>query len=533
MEQILSVWSKLDIKRRAIVVAATLAMFAAVIGVSRMAARPTMALLYAGLEPGPAGEVVQALEAQGVAFEIRGPSILVDAARRDELRMVLASDGIPANSAKGYELLDGLSGFGTTSQMFDAAYWRAKEGELARTIMSAPAIRTARVHLGNPTGGSFGRQQRPTASVTVGTADGTLSPSHAKALKYLVASAVAGLAPEDVSVIDSRGGIVLTGDDALARPGGADDRAADLKRNIERLLEARVGYGNAVVEVTVETVTETEQIVERRFDPEGRVAISSETEERTNSASDSRGAGVTIASNLPEGDAGSNGASSTQDSETRERINYEVSETKRELHRAPGAIRRQSVAVLLDGIRSLDPETGTEVWTARSEAEIGALRDLVVSAAGIDEARGDTLTIKSMEFEPIAASGTSGEASLFQSLNLDVMTLIQLAVLALVSLVLGLFVIRPILARPPLVPAPPPLPKPVPDTPPAWPALDGEIQNDEFTPPAMAVVSDFDLGEGFDDDNDPVKRLKKMIEDRQAETVEILRGWMDAGEEGA
>jgi len=561
LEQVLAAWSNLDVRRRVIVVVATVAMFASVIGVSSMASRPTMSLLYAGLEPGPAGEVVQALEASDAAYEIRGQSIFVDSSRRDELRMTLASDGMPTNSAKGYELLDGLTGFGTTSQMFDAAYWRAKEGELARTIMSSPNIRSARVHLGNPTGGTFSRQVRATASVTVTTGDGSLSPSHAKALKYLVASAVSGLSTEDVAVIDSRGGVIMSGDEALSAGATGDYRAAELKRNVERLLEARVGYGNAIVEVNVETVTESEQIFERRFDPEGRVAISSETEERSNSSTDSRSNSVTVASNLPDGDASAGGQSNAQDSQTRERINYEVSETKREISRLPGAVKRLSVAVLLDGIRTVDPNSGEPVWEARAQSELDDLRDLVASAVGLDETRGDTLTIKTLEFEPIVAEGTVGAQGFLQRLHLDVMSIIQMAVLAIVSLVLGLFVVRPILsqerakgAAPALSPPsaesdPGPAPAsggaiPIPANPPAplsaaapdggLPALSGEIDDGDFAAPQMAVVSDFDLGDGFDDmSDDPVKRLKRLIENREEETVEILRNWMESNEEEA
>jgi flagellar M-ring protein FliF len=121
VNQVLTVWNALDMRRRVIVVVATLAVFAAVLGVARMAAQPSMSLLYAGLEPGPAGEVIQALEARGAQYDVRGGAIYVDETKRDELRMTLASEGLPTGSAQGYELLDGLSGFGTTSQMFDAA----------------------------------------------------------------------------------------------------------------------------------------------------------------------------------------------------------------------------------------------------------------------------------------------------------------------------------------------------------------------------------------------------------------------------
>jgi flagellar M-ring protein FliF len=121
VQQIVNVWTGLELRRQIIVIIATGAVFLGILAMSRMATTPSMTLLYSGLENGAAGEVVRALEQRGAVFEIRGSSIFVDANQRDELRMTLASEGLPANSNKGYELLDSLSGFGTTSQMFDAA----------------------------------------------------------------------------------------------------------------------------------------------------------------------------------------------------------------------------------------------------------------------------------------------------------------------------------------------------------------------------------------------------------------------------
>lgn len=547
MQQILSVWSNLDSKRRIIVVGATVVMFAAIIGLSRMATKPSMSLLYSGLETSAAGEVVQSLEAQGVVYEIRGGAIFVPADVRDELRMTLASEGLPANSTGGYELLDSLSGFGTTSQMFDAAYWRAKEGEIARTIVSSQQIRSARVHIANPSSQPFKREIAASASVTVTAMSGAISSDQAKAFRYLVASAVAGLSPENVSVIDGRTGVVVSGDDANTGASGSTDRADDMRQNVQRLLEARVGVGKAVVEVSVETETDQESIVERHFDPESRVAISSETEERTTSSQDSGGGSVTVASNLPDGEGATGRDSSSNNSETRERVNYEVSETRREIQRGPGAIKRLTVAVLVDGLRTIDPETEEVTWAPRSDEELEALRDLVASAIGFNAERGDQITLKTMEFEPVLIEGTEAQSSLMSAMSIDLMSIIQLAVLAVVSLILGLFVLRPILAKPSVaLPAPidmslegasenMPATIPVPDLPRAEaPALNGEISDGGFELPTMGVVSDFDFG---DDDiglpSDPVKRLKKLIEDRQDETVEILRGWMEESEENA
>ena len=571
MQQILSVWSTLDNRRRMIVLGATIAMFAAILGLSRMASQPTLSLLYAGLEPAVAGDVVAALEAQNVAYDVRDGAIFVEAAQRDALRMTLAAEGLPANNGQGYELLDSLSGFGTTSQMFDAAYWRAKEGELARTIVASPQIRGARVHISNPSSNPFQRNLKPTASVTVTTSSGSLSSSHAKALKYLVASAVAGLAPEDVSVIDGRGGLVLPGDDSQLGMNGGEDRAAELRRNIQRMLEARVGFGNAVVEVNVETVTEREAIVERRFDPETRVAISSETEESSNTSSGTQGGAVTVASNLPEGDAaGGENSSRSENRETRERVNYEVSETTRELLRTPGAIKRVSVAVLVDGLRSIDPATGEETWQPRPEDEMQALQELVASAVGFDAQRGDTITLKTMEFEPLDADVAAQSPSFLAAMNIDTMSLLQLGVLAIVALVLGLFVVRPILAKTPQ-PAMRALAAPgganpmgapnatggagasnpalrddtlgsfgdpaggAPDF--AIPALTGEIDDGLGPLPGLAVMSSDDMmranmlpGE-MGASSDPVERLRQLIEERKEETVEILRNWMEDPEE--
>lgn len=536
MQPLTGLWMALDLRRRVIVGIATFAVFAAVLGLSGLATQPSMALLYARLEGAQAGDIVAALDQRGAAYEVRGDAIYVDAARRDELRMILAGEGLPSAGGAGYELLDSLSGFGTTSQMFDAAYWRAKEGELARTVSASPLIRSARVHIANPTAQPFRKDLHPSASVTVTTVAGGLSPTQAKALKYLVASAVTGMTPEDVSVIDSVGGLIASGEEVATAPGG-DTRAQELKQNVERLLEARVGYGNAVVEVSVETVTEREAITERTFDPSTRVAISTEVQERSNSSSDAGQGAVTVASNLPSGDGAAGGTSQSQQSETSERTNFEVSETTREVLRSPGAIKRLTVAVLVDAVPVTGAD-GTVGFELRSAEELAALHDLVASAVGYDAARGDVITLKSMPFQPVAPLDEVPPAELLSGLALDVMSLIQLAVLALVAMVLGLFVLRPIFNRP----LPPRLAElPPPKQPAANPtgALTGVIDEGAYVPNDLPVISGFDMAMpmgtgdfgGRNDANDPVTRLKKMIAERQDESVEILRSWMeDQGE---
>lgn len=531
MQQIATVWGNMDNRRRAIVGLATAAVLVAFFTMARLATAPSMTLLYAGLENGAAGDVVRALEQRGAVYEVRGGSIFVDSPQRDELRMTLASEGLPANGARGYELLDTLNGFGTTSQMFDAAYWRAKEGELARTIVANPQISQARVHIANASSSPFARSAKPTASIAITTTGGPLNASQAKAFQFLVASAVAGLSVEDVTVIDSNGTILSTTEDPSLTPQGTD-LAAQLRERVERIIGARVGSGNAVVEVSVETVTETESIRERRFDPDSRIAISTDTEERSNTSTQAAD-GVTVASNLPDGDASQSEGSSAETSETRERVNYEVSATEREVVRAPGAIRRLSVAVLVNGLVEAD-ENGDPLYRNRSDEELQTLRDLVSSAVGFDEARGDTITIRSMELPSVQPEGTTAETSLLSGVHLDAMSLIQMAVLAIVTLVLALFVIRPLLSRPAELNSE--TPRALPAAPTGFaeptPALTGEVADFDPTP-SLSVRGDTNWDRIGANGSDPVDRLRNMIGERQDETVEILRNWLEDKEETA
>ncbi len=539
MQQYLNVWLKLGIKRQLIVIAATVAMFLAILAMARMTTAPSMTLLYAGLESSAAGDVVRSLEQRGVAFDVRGGSIFVDSKERDQLRLTLASEGLPANGNRGYELLDQLTGFGTTSQMFDAAYWRAKEGELARTIVASPAIALARVHIASTGSNPFQRGVTPKASVSLTPNGGAISAAQGKAVRFLIASAVAGLSPDDVAVIDANGTLIGATEESAPTVGG-DDKAQVLRDRVQRLLEARVGFGNAVVEVSVDTVTESESIRERSFDPEGRVAISSDTEERTNTAEGTGGGDVTVASNLPDQEgAGGGDTSSSQNSETRERINYEVSETEREVVRAPGAIKRLSVAVLVNETASIN-ELGEPVSQPREPAEMEALRELVSSAVGFDADRGDVITLKSMALQSVAPSGTSASTSLLGQIDLDLLSALQMLVLAVVTLILGLFVVRPVLSRQseptPSLEAPEDSSSTQLDL-----AQDPNANNlptvfeaeDLGSPEALGAFSGeiSPLSPSLADGADPVDRLRNMIGERQEETVEILRGWLEERDE--
>ncbi len=529
MQSLVNTWASLDLNRRIILLGAIAITALGVAFLARSAAHPTMSLLYSGLEPSAAGDIISALDAQSVAYEIKGNSVYVDASQRDQLRLTLAAQGLPTNNPQGYELLDSLTGFGTTSQMFDAAYLRAKEGELARTIIANPNIKAARVHLAQSKTSSFRKSSNATASVSLRSSGASISNEAANSIRYLVAAAVAGMVPEQVAIIDADRGILLEaeGNGDLAK--SANDRATLLKNNVQRLIQARTGTGNAVVEVNVETLSENEMIVERRFDPDGRVIVSSETTENSSNSRNQGGAGVTVASNLPTGDTESTERdSSTEDTNTREIVNYEISETKREIHKLAGSVKKISVAVLVDGERSID-DSGAEVWSPRSEEELGSLEELVKSAIGFDSSRGDAVTIRSMDLSQGALENSLEELAWISSRGFDYLGMAKIGVAALVVLSLGLFVIRPILlANSSTSNTVAQL-----DTSGEAGALTGEIaspsgENANQVAGQLTGANPTTLGSAqLAPPTDPVERLKSLIEERQEETIAVLRNWIE------
>jgi len=207
----------------------------------------------------------------------------------------------------------------------------------------------------------------------------------------------------------------------------------------------------------------------------------------------------------------------------------------------PGAIKRLSVAVLVNETTVLN-DVGEPVSEPRDPAEMEALRELVSSAVGFDADRGDIITLKSMALQSVAPSGTEARVSLVDQLDLDLLSAIQMLVLAVVTLILGLFVIRPVLT-------------PQPTAVPAFAGSTGEdarTRNESATGASgnlPAVFDAEDLGDpqsfgAFKPANnlqnpehegprsqDPVERLRSMIGERQDETVEILRGWLEEKEE--
>lgn len=490
----------LSLQRQIMLGAAVLGVLAAMTFLVRTTLQPSMSLLYSGLDPVRAGEVINELESLDVTYEIRGEAIFIPANVRDKTRFALARDGLPRQSIQGYELLDSVNGFSVTSEMYNAAYWRAKEGELTRTILTTPGVDSARVHIGASLRSGFSRSQpTQTASVTLSSAR-RLSTGQAEAIQYLVALAVSGLNPEQVVVIDPRHGILAgpTADTAEAPSIVAEDQATSLEQKIKRLLSARLGEGNAEVSVSVDVSRERTVVSDVRFDPDSRVMRSRTTND--SNATNQGGGNLTVASNLPQGDAAGGAAESTSKTST-ETVAYELNETRTQTERLPGQIERVSIAVLLNqealGIDLTGADAATQIEQVRQNFEA-----LVSNAAGLEVDRGDTLTVELMPFQTLPeVELTPAPGMMSRLIEQHMWSAIQAVFLGIIVLALGFGVMRPVFAQG------------------GARARDGEG--------AGAGTGNPDLdGELFDQSNDPIDYLKDYTSENQEQTAALLQDWL-------
>ncbi|MCI4643378.1 MAG: flagellar M-ring protein FliF [Hyphomonadaceae bacterium] len=496
----------LPVSRQIMLVGAVLGVVLAMFFMVSGAMQERMALLYSGLDPVHAGEIIEELEQDGVPYEIKGEAIFIPESRRDSVRFNLASQGLPRQSVQGYELLDDINGFSITSEMYNAAYWRAKEGELTRTILAIPGIESARVHIGASLRSGFSRSQpAQTASVTL-TSSNPLSASQAEAIQFLVALAVSGLNPEEVAVIDPSAGILAgPGIDKMEQPGvAAESQSVSLEQKIMRLLDARVGPGNARVSVSVDVSRDRRRTSEVVFDPRSRVVRNRTI---TDSSETSRGssAGLTVASNLPQGEAAAPGsAPSTSDtSSSSETVSYEMNEIRTETESMPGEVERISIAVLLN-----EQALGIDLQAAGAATQIQRVvenfEQLIASGAGLDLSRGDTLTVELMPFQALPEADLIAAPSMVEQLmERYLWSGVQIILLGLVVIVLGLGVVRPLLA-----------PK----------AREAEIGPDQD--PLLP-------GAANAEQTDPFDYLRSYASERQDETAALLQDWLNKDEKVA
>ncbi|MGE4416582.1 MAG: flagellar basal-body MS-ring/collar protein FliF [Marinobacterium sp.] len=383
--------------------------------------KPDYRVLFSNLNFSDANEVIEQLRLYNMPykFDADGRAILVPQEHVHQARLKLAAEGFTADKTVGFELLEQEQGLGTSQFMENARFRRGLEGELARTISSLLAVRSARVHLALPKESVFVRDQRkPRASVFIEMFSGrTLERDQVAAIANLVASSIPELAVDDVTVVDQKGRLLNTRsqdqDVVLAAKQLEYTRSIEetLLNRVNSILQPVVGLGNFRAEVSTDIdFTEVEQ-ADEIYNPD-LPALRSEQTLEENRASGDLAQGVPGAlSNQPPGpnsvpeemdaNAAARGGAARSGSSREQAVrNYELDRTLSYTRHQSGVVKRLSVAVVVDDLQTINPESGETVRTPWTEAELERLQVLVRNAVGFSALRGDSVTVVNSPFVP-------------------------------------------------------------------------------------------------------------------------------------
>ncbi len=442
--------------------------------------KPDFRILYSNLSSEDAGIVISKFKEMNVPYQLSGDgsSLLVPSERVHELRLLLASQGIPQGGGVGFEIFD-KSSFGTTEFAQKLNYRRALQGELARTISQLDEVGNARVHLVIPEPTLFTDQQETTrAAVVISLRPGkALSNSQIQGITHLVSGSVEGLKPEAVTIVDSRGKIRSTGSEGSSTAQMSSTQL-DFQRNLEQRIQRKirtmlvqvVGTGKALVRVSSTLDLRQVEMTEERFDPETQVVRSEQRSQGTSNGTSQKSgpSGIPgVASNVPPiaGQGAGSGASNRNASETTsEVINYEISKTISRIVEPFGTIKRLSVAALIDGTyEEVTDENGvtSSKYLARGEEEMRTIESIVKKAMGYSSERNDQVEVVNVPFKTDEALDP---AEPFTPSTIDKImdwlpVVRQLMGPILILLILGA-VVRPILK---VLMAIPPQPTPLPE----------------------------------------------------------------------
>jgi flagellar M-ring protein FliF len=409
--------------------------------------------LYANLGNEDAGEIMKKLKEQKVPTRISddGKTILVPAGKVYELRMSLASEGLPQGSGIGFEIFD-RKNFGMTEFVQKLNYQRAMQGELSRTIGQISGVEQARVHLALPERTLFKENEKPpTASIVLKMKSARpLSEGEVQGIIHLVASSVEGMNSENITVIDSRGRM-------LSRPVASDQAGRlastmlETQRNLEKSVEDRlqslldrvVGAGKSAARVNVTLDMKNLEKYEERYDPQAAVVRSEQRSEQKENVITPGGV-PGVQSNLAKipVPAATPGGGSKND----ETKNYEISRSTSRTVEPAGALSRISVAVLVDGkyekVAGKKKGAQQSKYVPMTPDELQKIEALVKSAVGFNQGRGDQVTVANIPFRDVAAEGEESGGSPWWEAPV-LMSLVKNALIGVAFLALIFLVIRP------------------------------------------------------------------------------------------
>ncbi len=452
--------SKFGVGRLAAMLAVTLALMGFFAFVILKVTQPAMSVLFSDLSSQDASAIVKDLDQRNIRYEASADGQTIRVAKADvpKLRMELAGKGIPSGGGVGYEIFDKGDAFSSTSFVQGINHLRALEGELGRSIRAISRVQAARVHLVIPERKLFDKdREAPRASIAL-KLRGDLEAGQIRAVRHLVASAVEGLKPERVSIVDEKGRLLADGAQSdLGVAGlGLEERQNGIERRlkvqVEDIVASIVGHGRARVQVAAELDVNRIESRSESFDPESRVVRSSNNRNETQQTSEPKDGAVSVGNELPgaAGQGGQAAASRDQTAKTEEVVNYEISRTTRTEVLEGGRVKKLSVAVLVDGIYPKTP-AGEATYQPRPAEELERIGQLVRTAIGFDKGRGDQVEIINLRFAEGPQKIDLVEQTFMQQMlaftREDMMRMAELGVIAILTLIVLLAVVRPLLKQ--------------------------------------------------------------------------------------
>ena len=444
-ERLRELWNRYDKKYKYAFIGGLVGLILLFVGISFWyGSKPDYVPLYTNLETKDAGDVVNALKEGNVPYDLvedkKGATILVPATQVHDLRLELASAGLPRGN-KGFELFDD-SKLGVTEFQNKINYLQALQGELTRTIEHLDSVDKARVHIVLPEDSLYKKNEKPaTASILLMLRpEKELTKPEVKGIVNLVSHSVQGLAPENITIIDEQGNILnKNDDDAMEKELQMNLRTLNqiemtkkvrdhIQQNVQTMLDKTLGVGNAFVRVSVELDFDDRKIDRQTFTPvvdeSGIIRSQQDITESYNGESNAPGGATGIQGNIP--GYVSEGSTANAEYERKESTrNYEINEENQKIIASPGSIRRLTVAVLVsDEITELQQE--------------GLLR-AVSSAAGINEERGDTISVEPLPFNTDVKDRLAEEARQEQLRKDRIFYTEIAAMILLAALILGGF----------------------------------------------------------------------------------------------
>ncbi len=404
---------KLPKKQKIFILSLAALSFAALIFVAIYGAKKDYAVLFSNLDPQDAGAIVKVLREKGIPFKLEngGTTILVPKKSVYSLRLELAAEGLPKGGAVGFEIFDKTK-IGMTRFLEHINYVRALQGELERTIRELAPVQSVRVHLVIPKKSPFlEEREEPKATVLIKLAPGAdIKPEQVRAITHLVASAVEGLKPENVTVVDTLGRDLteLAGIKGKGIAGLSVDRL-EYKRRLEKLYEKKIldmlsqtlGPGKAVAKVTVDVDFSKVERLKELYDPENVVRSEENVTEKAVGRVPGAGGIPGVESNLGPAQVIASKAGQVNYEKTKTIKNYEISKTTEKVDVPPGVIKRISASVMVDGI--YEKKGKKEEYKPLSQKELEDIKKIVMAAIGYNKRRGDSVEVVNIRFRsPLA-----------------------------------------------------------------------------------------------------------------------------------